>query len=370
MAPRLSRWILMTAVAAAVVAVLFLTTGGTPLLFIGYGQYSWGEGEQTLLQRRYEGTERALRRTRRLLNEHLRGAALTAALARTDADPLALRWAGERLVPDTRITAELHTYWNTLPSRHPEIRTVVIVDDDRSSYWFPEVELGATGQCLVTKVGEPSSGTVLRSLRASAGECILAEQFGPPGPGSASWMRLLNSGPSWDLSTRGSGMRWGVTGETQVVPAWFESGVRSWGSFYSDWRLRPVARVEMACLTGRVEVCPAAAGVIEGGWPGVGPNLGYQFQRFPVASLPHDLLQDLGPAKFAEVWNAADPIAASYSRATGRQMDEWVMRWARNWVGAVQRDNGLSLSGWVGTFLWLSLLGLLTLERLKQRTVT
>lgn len=370
MAPRLSRWIAMTVVAAVLVAVMFLTTGGTPLLFIGYGQIAWGGREETPLQRRIEGTEQALRKIRRMLSEQRQALALSAALAHTDADPIALRWAGERLVPDAGTTAELGAYWHTFPSRHPEIRTVVIVKGDRSGYWQPEVELDADGRCLVTRVREPSAGAVLRTLRASAGECFLAEQFGRPGAGFATWIRTLISGPAWDLSSRGSGSRWGLTGEPVVSPAWFESGVRSWGSFYGDWRLRSVGRVEMACLVGRVGQCSAAAGVIEGGWPGIGPNLGYQYQRFPVAALPRDLLLNVGPGKFAEVWSAADPIAISYRRVTGASMDAWLGDWARSYLGPVERDNGLSLLGWIGALTWLSLLGLLATQRLKQRTVT
>ncbi|HTK56012.1 MAG TPA: hypothetical protein VL295_04265, partial [Gemmatimonadales bacterium] len=332
MAPRLSRWILMTTVAAAVVAVLFLTTGGTPLLFVGYGQYSWGEEDSPLLIRQIRATEGALRTTRRLMAEDRRDAAVTAALARTDADPLALRWEGDRLVPDAVVTADLADYWQTLPTRRPEIRTVAILDEKRVSGWPPEVELRPSGRCLVTRVGELSAGAVLRSLRASAGECILAEQFGLPGAGVANWAKTLMAKPAWDLSSRVSGSRFGLTGEPNVQPAWFQAGVREWGSFYGDWRLLSVGRVELACLTGRVELCSAAAGVVEGGWPGIGPNLGYQRQRFPVASLPRDLLLELGPTKFAEVWNAPDPIEASYARATGHSMNDWVYDWARKWV--------------------------------------
>src|SRR5689334_3942370 len=141
----------MTVVAAAVVALLFLTTGGTPLLFIGHAPSSWGEGEQTLLQRRIAGTERALRTARRLLGERRRALALTAALARTDADPVALRWAGGRLVPDAGITAELEAYWRSLPVRHPEIRTAVVVEGGRNEWWPPEVELDTAGRCVVTR---------------------------------------------------------------------------------------------------------------------------------------------------------------------------------------------------------------------------
>lgn len=370
MAPRLSRWALMTAVAAIVVALLCLTTGGTPLLFVGYGEFMRDPGDQPLSQRRIRATERSLRTTRRLMAERRRDAALATALAHTNADPLALRWAGDRLVPDAGVTAELAAYWRALPLRSPEVRTVAIVDQDKDSGWPPEVELSPDGRCVVTRVGGTRAGAVLSLLRASAGACILAEQFGLPGNGMATWTRTLLRGPSWDLSARGWGGRAGLTGATEVRPAWFESGARDHGSFFGDWRLRSVGRVEMACLAGRVGLCAAAAGVVEGGWPGIGPGLGYQYQRFPVTGLPRDLLLELGPAKFAEVWRSADPVADAYARATGRSMDDWVLGWARRWVGTVERDNGLSLLGGVGALLWLALLALLTRERLKQRTAT
>ncbi|HVX87912.1 MAG TPA: hypothetical protein VG940_03210 [Gemmatimonadales bacterium] len=51
-------------------------------------------------------------------------------------------------------------------------------------------------------------------------------------------------------------------------------------------------------------------------------------------------------------------------------MEGWLGEWARGYFGSIARDNGLSLLGWIGALLWLLLFGILTRERLRQRSVT
>jgi hypothetical protein len=110
--------------------------------------------------------------------------------------------------------------------------------------------------------------------------------------------------------------------------------------------------------------------VTANGWPSTGIRWGYIDQRFPNALLPRDLLLATGAERFGGIWSSADPIATSYRSATGATLDVWLRDWAERYVGHVERDNALSLTGWVGALLWLSLLGLLTAARLKQRAVT
>jgi hypothetical protein len=86
--------------------------------------------------------------------------------------------------------------------------------------------------------------------------------------------------------------------------------------------------------------------------------------------LPHELFASVGGAKFGEIWTSDDPISVSYARVVGKPMDDWLMEWAQRRTGTIRRDNGLSLVGWLGALLWITLFALLLVERLKQRTVS
>ncbi|HVX87662.1 MAG TPA: hypothetical protein VG940_01955, partial [Gemmatimonadales bacterium] len=109
MAPRLSRWIAMTAVAAVLVAVMFLTTGGAPLLYVGYGRVDWDPAPRTQVQRRYEAVQQKLMRVGAAIDS-LEFRELTAGeLRRTPADPIVFRRSGDRLLPDPLLTAEMGT---------------------------------------------------------------------------------------------------------------------------------------------------------------------------------------------------------------------------------------------------------------------
>ena len=123
-------------------------------------------------------------------------------------------------------------------------------------------------------------------------------------------------------------------------------------------------------MVGRAGQCEVATGVGAAGWPGLGPTFGYINQRLPSPGIPRDLLNALGPDRFGQIWSSPDPIATSYQRVTGAPIDVWLRQWARRQTQEPPRDNGLSLLGWVGAFLWLGLFGLLTRERLRQRSVT
>lgn len=359
----------MTAVAAAVVALLFLTTGGTPLLFIGYGQISWGEGERTPLQRRIEGVQRSLDRVRWRREALELQALLYEALRRTSADPVVFRWSGNTLVAEPGPTAELQPLWDALPVRRADIRTVVILQGDRPSSYNAGATIYSTGVCVI-RPNDARAKQMSRTIRRTGGECLFAERFGRAGAGATAWMRGLRNGIAWGHSRGEWYDRWNDMRDYPATPAWFATGSGNLWRDNGEWRFRPIGRAEMSCLVGRAGQCEIAAGVTAEGWPSTGMRWGYIDQRFPNALLPRDLLIAQGPERFGQIWGAADPIATSYRRVTGAAMDEWLRDWATRYVGAIQRDNALSLTGWVGALLWLTLLGLLTFERLKQRSVT
>ncbi|HEX7918503.1 MAG TPA: hypothetical protein VF454_03820 [Gemmatimonadales bacterium] len=360
----------MTAVAAAVVAVLFLTTGGTPLLFIGYGEISWDQGERTPLQRRIEGVQQSLDRVRaRRENAELQ-TLLDDALRRTQVDPAVFRWVGHALVAEPAGAAVLRPLWNGLPSHRAEIRTVVILSADRPNWYRGDASIDSSGTCVIRRNGPDAMKDLTRAVRRMGGECLMAEQSGVPGKGMIVWRGGVRSGLAWEHSTADVANRWGGEDDESTAPAWFNRGS---GSLWRDgdgWMYRPIGRAEMACLVGRSGQCEAATGVATEGWPSTGVRWGYSDQRLPIAILPRDLFVAASPDRFGQIWRSSDPIATSYRRVTGASMDDWLGDWARRYAGPVQRDNGLSLAGWVGAFLWLVLLGLLTFERLKQRSVT
>ena len=152
--------------------------------------------------------------------------------------------------------------------------------------------------------------------------------------------------------------------------AWF-NGEGGSGVWRSEYRWNPVTRSETACVVGRVEECEAAAGVGDASRPELERGRrGLGFNQFPNARMPRDLLQAVGPEKFAEIWTSDSTIAASYARVTGTPIDGWVMLWGRRFTGTILRDNELSLGGWLGALIWITLLSLLVTQRLKQRAAT
>jgi hypothetical protein len=368
-APRLSRWVLLTVIAAAVVATTLLTTGGTPLLFLWAGRMHQEQRERSQASRRIEGVQDALNRAGAQRWAFERKEAIRAVIARSNADPLVLKWDEGRMVIDDPATAAAASLWSTIPSRRPEVRTVVIHSMNDGWWGNMGAELRPDGVCVVSAFGARAPADLIGDLRTAGGECLYAEQFGAAGKGVRQWQTGLRSGLSWDRSRRIYWNRGEADPEGLTAPPWFG---RPFSPLDLDFSYGggAVSRLEMACLVGRAEECGPAAGVDAAGWPDAGPRTGYYFRQFPIARMPRDLLHELGPEKFAAIWTSEDPIGVSYVRATGTPMNGWIMGWGRRYVGTIHRDNGLSLVGWLGALIWVALLALLTSQRLKQRAVT
>ena len=369
MAPRLSRWIALTVIAAGVVATSLLTTAGTPLLFLSWGRFHQEEGEVSPSARRLYAVRmklQSVRGTRAWLEQRDQVAAV---LSRSSADPLVLRPDGSRLVVDIPATSAVDSVWRRIPTRRGEVRTV-IVRDGASGWWGNlGIDLGEDGLCLGHTYAGRSPSEIASDLRSSGGECLFAEQFGVPGKGVREWQAGPVRGLSWDRSRR---VWWELANlypDGRSFPAWFEGGARP-DQLPAEYAWRQVNRLEMACLLGRVEECAAAAGVDSEGWPDLGPVRGLYFHQFPTARMPRDLLQSVGPERFAAIWSSDAPIATSYAQVTGAPIDEWVIRWAVQRAGVIRRDNALSLVGGLGALVWITLLALLITERLKQRAAT
>jgi hypothetical protein len=360
----------MTAVAAVLVAVLFLTTGGTPLLYSGSGEISWDGGALTPSRLRWNGVKRSLERVRAMRDRLETRALLDESLRRTAVDPVVFRRSGNRLVVDAALTSELQSLWMALPARRPEVRTAIVLELERPEAIYLDRAIDSTGLCVLRRFGKDAAKKLSREIGWEGGECLFAESFGLPDLGTRGWMRGLRSGLSWEHNGGPRWLRWGSSGEASTPPAWFARDRSDVWDTWGGWRYRPVGRAEMACRVGRADQCEVATGLGPDGWPTAGVPWGYDNRMLPVSGLPQDLLAALGPEKFGEIWSASDPIATSYAHVTGDRIDTWLMSWAERYAPRIEQDNGLALLGWVGALLWLSLLGLLTFERLKHRTVT
>ena len=371
MAPRLNRWIALTVVAAGVIAVTLTSTGGTPIIFLASARaYDQGSDEAPT-KMKIEATRIALNQVRYRRWWLDQQEQIAAAIAGTDADPLVLRWDSTRMTIDRRATAVADSFWKTLPRRQGGVRTVVL-QLERDGSDIMTADPGEEGVCTVRSYAVRSPAALVDEIRSRAGECIVAEQFGLPGRGLRRWMAFAHfqGELSWDRTRRSDWYRGQDDDGAASVPVWWNAG---WPSRlgYTWYELN---RLEMACAVGRADQCVPAAGAGEAGWPSSlsrrsGWGLGSGFHFFPVRLLPRELLHAVGPEKFGEIWTSDDPMAVSYARATGEPMDRWIMGWAQRHLGTIRRDNGLSLVGWLGAFIWISLLALLTRERIRQRVI-
>lgn len=370
MAPRLKRWVFLALLASVAIIGMLSSTSGPPMVnLIGIGDYDPYYGP-TPEARQIGRLKALLDQTEFRLGELDEHAALSRILARNDADPLVVRRSGGRLEVDPQMTAAAASLWDRLPTRRPELRTVVV--QGSVAGWTSERRtLGSAELCDIKTDTTRVATELIGSLRAEGGNCLFAEQFGVAGKGIRDWRKGTWGDISWDRDPRYR--RWyRIYAEDleDSIPVWFRKN--SYGDrFGGSYAWRADTRLQMACILGRVETCESAMGVGPEGWPlEVIQRYGYSSMRLPRGQMPQDLLREVGPEKFAAIWTSDDPIAVSYARVTGKPMGEWLMGWVRGRVGALQRDNGLSLSGWLGAVIWIGLFALLVAERLKQRSAT
>ena len=371
MASRLSRWALITLAGSAVIAALFLTSSGAPLLGY-YGVDRWNDdraSDPAMIRKR--ALEQAINTTNYEISNARAGERL-APIRAVKADPYAYRYEGGELQADPAGSASMDSAWRALPRRDVRVRTVALFTDGYVSRRNPMVaRLRDQGVCLAV-IGGPRRDQAL-AIGSDAGECVYSEWFGWPGQGVRSWLDSLTwSGIQWNARER---RRWWVDRQMEsaaVASAWFTSGDQR--DFYasSGWHWSPRARTYVACVSGRQDQCVTAFG-LAGQWPQYPRHYGYygsySGDPTPTALLPRALFDELGSDRFGAIWRSDDPIAVSYHRVTGRPIDDWLMRWTQARSGFTQREIWLSLSGWVGVGVWLLLIGLWGALRFKDRSV-
>ena len=371
MAQRLSRWILLTAAAAAIVALMFLTTGGTPLMFLGVTYSDGNDRDVSIDERRLGATAVALRLVRSEIHQRELVQQLQGLLRRESGDPLVTRWRDGRLEVDRQLTARALAEYAGVTERRTGIRTVVVVSDSSGSLLLSDAVLDPSGVCLsqVQKAGDPEEQWDL--VGASYGWCQFAEESGLPGSGVERWRKGVRFPVSWDREPAVYTWSYRDLATADGDPAWFDSGLEAgrWAP-YRGFLWSGVELEEYACLAGRLEHCGSAVGVTSAGWPRIKGRFGQDRGYFPDATMLRDLRRTLGAEKFGELWRADAPIAESYAKVTGNSIDPWVRAWATTRLGTIRRDNGLALTGWVGACLWCGLLATLVMYRLRDRTIS
>lgn len=337
---RLSRWSVATVVAIGVAMALLLPPGISPL--VTWYQYQPFEPTNALDAALFANRV-ALSGAQFDLHEVTFARQLQPFLA-AGRSPTVLRYAQQTLASDPALTAVADSLWRTIPHHPAAPRTVLV-----SSEWNPAVLRvpAPSGVCYAAVMPRGRGETPITALRAGAGGCLLATQFGPPGKGLATWLatgreyRLPGSVPRLDGPVRtlhAMNTPW-VTGH-QFDPegAW--------------WSMDPPVS---ACLAGRSEFCVEAldlgpARTVSGRWAFYRQSVGLS------VVLPAELLSDLGPERFATVWRSDDPLPVAYTKVTGRPFDEWAMHFAQHVFGRLVVETALSWSGWAGWAFWMALL--------------
>lgn len=367
MASRVNRWMSLSGAGMLVAALLFLSGSGDPLLTLSYRLNWWSEGEDGSTS--LTAVERALEANRYQLEAARFRERIAPYLAR-GGDPVLLEVAGDRMRTGPGVGRRLDSLWAALPSRDPGVRTV-IVSDPASGRTIHPWWAGPGDPVCVLRIPEPlDSEEALWAIRSQGGECLLSEAFGAPGRSWREWMEGPVSGLEFDLAPRRRGWDPAISREPVVLPAWFGPAGNPWNEFSSESRTWDVIdRAYFACATGRDDQCPSAYGAVEG-WPRRYSTWSWGLGAKAARRLPAALLADLGRDRFEALWRSDSAIAPAYTVATGRPIAPWLGQWTRRSTPPIERDNALTLLGWIGALVWLVVAGAWSLERFRYRAVS
>ncbi len=199
-------------------------------------------------------------------------------------------------------------------------------------------ELGGEETCTTVRVISPADSTQNRyddftwrqaPWWGAVGPCWFYSRFGPPGPQMRAWLdaRL------WDVAASVPPNYRPLFSLPDVVepPRWlYRLLLELRGSLYGE------SMALEACVFDRPQVCEAAflgAPNEEGLLPrGVVGNDRVRFRgrqdyldlpNMAVQGLLAMMLEQLGPARFAEFWSSDRPVAESFQAAAGMSLGEW-----------------------------------------------
>lgn len=269
--------------------------------------------------------------------------------------PLVISHERTRTAIDPGMTTAAEALWRTIPLAPNAPRTLFILSNDMNYRWLrveePDLCVGRLTQVRNWR-------STPHGFLAGAGGCFLTAKYGRPGAGLASW---VDSVGGLEVPRRGIAM---PTEFRTVLPQelqWAESrSVRESGGRI-DWWVPTTVR---ACAGGQEEQCVAAMGF--------GPDGLKLFSGWEYGSVLHSRLlavmyAEIGTDRFREIWRSDEPLPIAFQRVTGTPFAPWAMRFVQMHVGRVQKDNALSLPGWLGWALWMTLLMAWTAVRLRGK---
>jgi hypothetical protein len=341
-ASRLTRWTCLTAVAVGASIVTLLPPGVSPLAL-------W---YNDLPRTPANGLDAALRTNQEVLDatkwqlQHLRAEAALARYRTGTRSPVVVHTAPDSVREDPSLTAEAAALWGTVPHHRDAPRTLLLVSTNLMPQTHQSPERGlCVGKLVPSRPWNELAGSPVRS---GAGGCLLATEFGPPGRGLDEWLNAIGNFYIPGAVPRSvAPVRIVAPGNSQ----WFQR---------DDWSREYLARwsstLVEACSGGRGVYCVEALGFGPGGLDSLErtPRAFYSTRIF--GAVPAELLRDLGPDRFGEVWRSDDPLPLSYERVSGRPFADWALRYVQQRVGRLEKDNALSLAGWFGWAFWMVLL--------------
>lgn len=341
MASRLIRWSAVTIVALGAAMAVLLPPGDS---FLALWNGSTPAHPTNALDAAVEADRVALDEAQFQLRRIRLARAIAPHLPHGPA-PVALNAFQDTVTADPALTLLADSIWRTV-SRHPDApRTLLLATRQRWS----TVDYSPTDpRICVARVWTPQH-VPLRSalIRSGAGACLLATEFGPPGKGLDGWLKMVGNIALPGTVHRGQR-------PIEVIGPSEPEIFTGYQEYYERRRWWSTTGLD-ACIGGRSDYCVDALGFGTSGIDSLTPWYRYYMVEEVHSALPATLLAELGPDRFAAIWQSDDPLPVAYEKTTGRPFDQWALDFVQHRLGRLEKDNGLSFAGWGGWACWMVL---------------
>jgi hypothetical protein len=269
----------------------------------------------------------------------------------------AVRSQMDRVVTDDGATLAVLVHLST--GNFGIVQVVPEVTDGRTCIAF--VHLGRHYSEAMQEGRGPWPHLLMRIRREGLGACAFYAAFGSPGPHMADWLEQWAYLPAGDLDWNGDPL---TGGEPIVSP--LEGG-------RSVLPMRGGDLTFLGCAAGDLAGCREAIGSRPGKdrlpaqWadfrpPGVAAT-GGRFEwgsRQPLGPWTDAYLGDMvghfGRDTFRRFWASNDSLHAAFAAATGEDLDEWTMQWARAYIGTPESGNRVPLGSAVSAVVLMGVL--------------
>ena len=340
MASRLTRWSAVTVLALGASLAILLPPDASP--FAAWEEYR-PRVPTNALDAAVEANRIALSDAQFGLRQ-LRDSAALAPFHHSSKSPVVMLSGSDSMRSDGPLTAEAEALFRSVPRHRDAPRTLLIVTDQFRQH---PADVGERGLCVAWLAPHDRWWWQGSPVRAGAGECLLATEFGPPGRGLAGWLRSTGSFEIPDAVPRRDAP--GLV----VTPAYDQLFERTaWNSYRLPWWSSTLVE---SCTVGRSASCVEALGFGPRGADTLWNWKATTYERLLYAAVPARLLSDLGPDRFAAVWRSDDPLPVSYARVSGRPFADWAREYVQWRGGRMEKENALTLAGWAGWVLWMGL---------------